>query len=102
MLCVIANLIAGEIPIYGEASPSTVLEPIDKAKGSTGCHFSDGGNTLRFMLFGKTVYRNIVVRADELARLVATLDSRLKTTTRILVRWTWKMTCVRTAWPSLV
>ncbi len=83
VLCVIANLIAGKIPIYGEASPSTVREPIEKAKDSTGCHFSDGGNTLRFMLFNKTVYRNIAVRADALSRLVATLDSRLKTTTLI-------------------
>jgi hypothetical protein len=83
ILCDIANLIAGEIAIYGEASPSTARELIGKAKESTACRFSDSGNTLRFLLFDKTVYRNIRVRSDELDAVVASLDNRLKTTTII-------------------
>lgn len=83
ILCGIANLIAGEIDIYGEPSPSTTRELIANAKRSTGCQFFGNGNTLRFLMFDKTVYQNMVVKTRELEAVLASLDCRLKTTTPI-------------------
>ncbi len=83
ILNAIANLIAGLIPIYGEATPSTVREPISAAKDSTSCRFSGGGVLLRFMLLDKTVYKNICVRSEDFDEVMASLDKNLKKTTSI-------------------
>ncbi len=69
ILGTISNLIAGKIPIYGEASPSRereLIENVDKQHSE----FFDGGNTLRFLLFDKTEYRNVCVRTLDLEAVI--------------------------------